>query len=114
VTLVSLTITSPWTACGEPNCDPYVEVTLGSTSKTSSAKSDSNSPTWDEQLFTATGSDLTSSTMQVDIYDDDLLGLYDWVGECYLQVSSTDLSAGKLVQACGAYVTNLTFKFDAS
>jgi len=115
VVLVSLKITDKWTVCGwnglypEATCDPYVEITVGSTTKASSTKQDSHSPVWNEPLLVATEAELTGK-VTVFVKDEDT-GPDETIGECYPNISSTDLAAGQKIDNCGANVTDLTLEF---
>jgi len=115
VILVSLTIVNGYLACGplEPNCDPLVELTIGSQSKSSTTKNDTSMPVWNEELLTATQSEITGG-FQVVIYDEDYT-FDEKIGECSPQVTLPDLQSGKLVvPTCGTlvnYIKDLTFEF---
>jgi hypothetical protein len=115
VTVVSATITDSWTVCGwsglypEANCDPYVVLTVGQTKGQSSTKIDNHKPAWNEQLLSAPEADLLAS-FHVEVMDEDT-GPDETIGDCYLKVTTADLTAGKLVQNCGKNVFDLSFEF---
>ena len=115
VVLVSAKITDKWTVCGwsglypEAKCDPYVEITVGSSTKTSSTQADTHSPTWNEPLLVASETDLTGQ-VKVRVMDEDT-GPDETIGECYPKITSADLAAGQKVDNCGANVSDLTFDF---
>ena len=115
VLLVSLLIKDSWLVCGwsglypETKCDPYVEISVGSTTKTSSTKADTHTPVWNEPLLTASETDLTGQVV-IKVKDEDT-GPDETIGTCYPKITSADLSAGKKVDNCGADVTDLTLEF---
>jgi len=115
VILVSAEITDSWTVCGwsglypEGKCDLYVILKVGNAEGQSTTKGDSHQPVWNEELLTATDSELTGS-FYVQVMDEDT-GPDETIDECYPKVTATDLAAGKLVDNCGVDVKNLTFEF---
>jgi len=116
VTVVSCHIDQSWGGvCGlESNCDPYVVLTVGGTTGTSSIKADTNDPVWNDQLLNASAADIEKS-FDIQVWDDDY-GPDDQVGACSWKVTDADLAAGKIVQHCGSangttYVKDLTFSF---
>lgn len=73
--------------------DPYIILTTGTQTKQSSVKKNTFTPLYNEALFTATASDLTT-VVKYKIYDQDL----DWddlVIECDTKFTSAQLSAGQ-------------------
>jgi len=103
VTLESAKVTgSSWIVCGFAElseCDLYVTLKVGKAQATSSIKVDTNSPTWNEYMLTATGTDLTSS-FEVEVRDDDPVGSVQ-IGSCTGSITSADLTAGTYVHDCG-------------
>jgi hypothetical protein len=104
VTLVSAVVTgSAWIVCGFAEfsaCDLYVTVKVGSATAKSTTKWNSQNPTWNEYLLTATDTALMASFhVEVDD-DDDPLGSVN-IGKCDPKITSAELKAGKLVVDCG-------------
>lgn len=105
VTLVSAKVTG----CGlGDTCDAFVVLKVGSTSKTSTTKDDTESPIWNELMVTETETDLTKS-FAVEVFDEDLYW-DDSLGKCSPSITKSVLAAGKLVTSCGT-VKELTFEF---
>jgi hypothetical protein len=106
VTLVSCTFDSN---CGlGDTCDAFVVLTVGKVVVTSSTKDDANSPSWSEYMLTATESEL-SKQFDVVVKDEDTIS-DDTMGTCSLAITSSVISAGKIVSDCGD-AKNLTFTF---
>jgi len=105
VTLVSATVSS----CGlGDTCDAYVVLKVGNTTKTSATKDDTNTPVWNEYMLTESDTNLQKG-FSVTVYDEDL-AFDDTIGTCTPTISTSVLSAGKLITTCGD-ASKLTFTF---
>jgi hypothetical protein len=97
------------------DCDPFLEVTLGAKHGETGTASGDEHPHWNEPLFDATEAELTSAAMFIRVWDDDSF-LYlsnDKIGECTVQVTKANLTAGTLViPSCGE-AKNVTLQFNA-
>lgn len=94
--------------------DPYVKVTVGTLSGTTTPINDTYTPKWDEYLFSATAASITGSGLSVEIYDDDWPTADELMGACNVTVSDTALMAGGgYISSCGAdgNILKLSFKF---
>jgi hypothetical protein len=112
ITLVSAKVTgSAWIVCGFAelsDCDLYVILKVGSASAQSTVKDNTQNPVWNEYMMTALETSLTKS-FEVEVRDDDPIGSVQ-IGSCSPKVTSSQLSAGKLVTDCGD-AKELTFSF---
>ncbi len=115
VTLVSAAVTgSSWIVCGFAElseCDLYVILTVGNKKATSSVKTDTNKPTWNEYLLTETESALIKN-FEVEVRDDDPIGSVQ-IGKCTPTITAATLKGGSLVTTCGD-AKQLTFSFQST
>ena len=91
---------SPWdTFAATAKPDPYVEITTGGTTKSSSYKSDTLMPFWNENVIQATAGQLKSSFV-LRIWDDDW-GFDDLIGKCTPAITDSILLGSALTITCG-------------
>jgi hypothetical protein len=93
--------------------DPFVELTVSSTSGKTTTKKDTYFPKWDELLFTATAKEITASGMSLEVRDSDLYGS-ELIGSCIVTVDENVLQAGAgYISGCGSagHIKELTFTF---
>lgn len=97
--------------------DPYATLSVGGQTQSTTPKSDTYTPTWDEYMFTVSASSLSATGMVIGIYDDDTWPASDQlIGGCKVTVSDSVLLAGSgYVTNCGSTgdVKKVTFKFQA-
>lgn len=94
--------------------DPYVKVTVGAQSGTTSVINDTYTPSWDEYLFSASASDIVQGGMSVEVYDDDWPTSDQLMGACSITVPESVLISGSgVVNGCGSSgdVQDLSFQF---
>lgn len=95
VILVSVTWTAGGMTCGELNdCDFYVKLDVNGTTAQSTTMAGENNATFNEELLTATASDITSS-FAVEVYDEDG-NADDLYAKCSPSVTTAILQAGQL------------------
>jgi hypothetical protein len=101
--------------CGwTDTCDPYAKVELGTHQSESDSEEDDESPTWNHFCFKVTRAEILGSPLKVELWDEDSFLRFgdDKLDTCQITVSEADLSAGRLVSACGDS-KDLTFKLSA-
>jgi len=110
----NLLTSKSWDMGGKP--DPYVLVTLGSQTKTTTIKKDTYYPTWNEYVFTATANAILTMKMKALVKDSDVTWDQD-IGTCYVSVSKSNLLSGyKTSYSCdvNGYISTLKFKYTAN
>ena len=105
-----------WPANGSP--DPYMQMTVGTSTGSTTTKSDTWKPVWNEVVISSVAAgDIVNYGMQLKIMDEDLT----WdqtMGECKVSVSESVLVSGSgQVSSCpdsngGKYVKDILFKFN--
>jgi Ca2+-dependent lipid-binding protein len=96
--------------------DAFVKVTLGSQTGQTANLSNTYTPVWNADLFTASAASLVSLKMTAEVYDSDWPSGDDLIGSCSISVTASDLLAGaKTVYNCDTnkYILLLEFGFTA-
>jgi len=92
--------------------DPFVEITVGSTSGKSTTKNDTYSPVWNELVVTATAGSLFTHGLAVKVWDlDQWPASNQLIGSCKVTVSESVLVSGSGTMVCGMDVKQLKFAF---
>lgn len=95
-------------------CDPYAEIALGDGAVVTTPMLDNtDTPHWDFKVLEASLADLTRLSLSVVIKDDD----YDFdgtIGECAIQLESSDVTSGSWTGSCGDGVPELVLHFAPS
>jgi hypothetical protein len=85
----------------DPAPDVYVELTVGSQTKSTSTIDNTYSPAWGEYLLTDTTQNITSP-IEVTVADADPLWTDNVIASCTVTVSAVDLVMGsKSITGCG-------------
>lgn len=119
ITVVSATINQTktdwdWFAYMEP--DVFVELVIGTQKKASTTKDNTYTPTWNEELITATASEILTSGLKATVYDYDSITSNEVMGLCSISVTESALTSGSFyVTSCPdangkKYVDKLSFK----
>ncbi len=99
-----------------PPPDPYVTLTVGGQTKSTSSLNDTYTPVWDEYLLTDTTQNLSSSIHLV-VGDADDFWKDDIIADCTINLTPLDLVLGqKTITSCGGSkdLLSLTLKFSPS
>lgn len=96
------------------DCDPFVEVQLGSnkTVKTPT-KDNTETPVWNYKILTATLTALTKETMKVAVKDEDV-AFDDTIDTCSIMLKQSEVTSGSRTADCGKKVKALKLTFKAT
>jgi Ca2+-dependent lipid-binding protein len=101
-----------WDSYSNTAPDPYVILKVASGTGQTKTISDTYTPTWNQDVLTATAGNLLAS-VSIEVYDEDY-GYDQLIGSCTAAVTEKALLAGEgSLQPCSKWVTKITFKFSS-
>jgi Ca2+-dependent lipid-binding protein len=114
ITKADIDSSKSWDTLVYTEPDPYVTVTVGSTSGSTSVINNTYTPQWDEYLFSVPASEILKNGLSVEVYDDDVVTADQLMGACSVTVpESVLLAGGGVAKDCGTAgdVKELHFQF---
>jgi hypothetical protein len=100
-----------WPANSAP--DVYIEIEIGTVTAKTSQKDNEYNPVWNEYIGKIKAGTLLNVPLEVKILDNDSPFGPETIGSCNVTIPLNVLISGNdaFINACGTYVTKLTFKF---